>query len=177
MLFLRATFQCIYQLFHCFWGVRKPGLLSIAIAPSGQPVAHTPQPKHRLVLTTGTFASPIVRASGGHRSMHVSQATQRSASNDGSNPELKTRPGLGCFKKLVDHLTVPTITVAHVVDFIGRVAAHVDETGFLAAAHDFCRFFLAHPPAPQPSVRFSAIAPNHMQTPTGIQTAPVKCIR
>src|SRR5210317_1934735 len=72
----------------------NPGLLTILIASSGQPVAQTAQPKHRSRSTTGTSSSPMLNASGGHRSMQMSQALHWSASNTGWNPELKNTAGL-----------------------------------------------------------------------------------
>ena len=125
-------------------------MFSIVIALSGHPVAHTPHPKHRSVLTTGTFASPIVRASGGHLSMQVSQATQRSASNVGLNPELKIRPGLGCFS------TWPTTSQCQRsqlhIKSISSVVLRLMwiRPSFFAAIHYFPCFFFGNPPSPQP---------------------------
>ncbi len=68
------------------------------MASDGQPVAQTAQPKHLSKSTTGTSSSPRARASGGHRSMQVSHAVHKSASNRGSNPELNPKPGLACLR-------------------------------------------------------------------------------
>ena len=81
-----------------FGGAEKSGLLTMVIASSGQPVAHTAHPKQRSKSTTGTSSSPMESASGGHRSIQVSQATQSSALKRGSKPELKYIPGLDLAK-------------------------------------------------------------------------------
>ena len=77
-----------------FGGSGKPDLFTITIASDGQPVAHTAHPKHRSRSTIGKPCSPMVSASGGHRSMQVSHASQRSESKRGSKPELINKPGL-----------------------------------------------------------------------------------
>ena len=77
------AFREVTNSFVSFGGTGKSGLTSMTIASEGQPVAQTAHPKHRSRLTCGTSLSPMARASGGHRSIQISQAVHRSGSNRG----------------------------------------------------------------------------------------------